>query len=61
MFSYLSCPGSSIPTPCKDNLQEPVDNLQEPVDNLQEPVDNKALNRISFGHSIISVMKKKMW
>ena len=36
----FSCPGSSIPTPCKDNLQEPTDNLQEPTDNLQEPTDN---------------------
>ena len=37
----FSCPGSSIPTPCKDNRQEPVDNRQEPVDNRQEPVDNR--------------------
>ena len=35
---FFCCPGSSIPTPCKDSLQEPVDNLQEPVDNLQEPL-----------------------
>ena len=39
--TVFSCPGSSIPTPCKDNRQEPVDNRQEPVDNRQEPVDNR--------------------
>ena len=39
--SVFSCPGSSIPTPCKDNRQELVDNRQEPVDNRQEPVDNR--------------------
>ena len=37
----FSCPGSSIPAPCKDNRQEPVDNRQAPVDNRQEPVDNR--------------------
>ena len=36
----FSCPGSSIPTPCTDNLQKMVDNLQEPIDNLQEPLEN---------------------
>ena len=39
--TVFSCPGSSIPTPCKDNRQEPVDNRQDPVDNRQEPVDNR--------------------
>ena len=38
LMVVFSCPGSSIPTPCKDNRQEPVDNRQEPVDNRQEPV-----------------------
>ena len=37
----FSCPGSSIPTPCKDNRQELVDNRQEPVNNRQELVDNR--------------------
>ena len=36
-LSAFSCPGSSIPTPRKDNRQEPVDNYQEPVDNRHEP------------------------
>ena len=40
-LSVFSCPGSSIPTPCKDNRQEPADNRQELVDNHQEPVDNR--------------------
>ena len=32
-LSVFSCPGSSIPTPRKDNCQEPVYNYQGPVDN----------------------------
>ena len=39
-WAMFSCPGSSIPTPCKDNRKESTDNLQEPLDNLQEPTNN---------------------
>ena len=48
---------SQVPQPSLSHCLLPVSNGGAGA----LPLDNKALNWIFFGHSIILVMKKKMW